>query len=76
MWPVSDGVNSLIIDTATKRLHWFNQMGCICMDDDNSIEQSLAEFREKGAPGMITAVPDDVMAEIQEAITTLADAGA
>jgi hypothetical protein len=76
MWPVSDGVNSLFIDTDTKRLHWFDQMGCICMDDDNSIEQSLTEFREKGAPGMITAVPDDVMAEIQEAITTLADASA
>ncbi|MFO7537259.1 MAG: hypothetical protein R6X32_04280, partial [Chloroflexota bacterium] len=74
MWPVSDGVNSLIINTDTKRLHWYDQMGCICMDDDNSIEQSIAEFRERGAPGLITAVPNDVMAEIQETITTLAAA--
>jgi len=72
MWPVNDGVNALIINTDTRRLHWFDQMGCVCMDDDNSIEQSLAEFGERGVPGTITAVPDDVMAEIQETITLLA----
>jgi hypothetical protein len=75
MWSVSDGVNSLMIDTDTKQLHWFDQMGCICMDDDNSIEQSLTEFWDKGVPGIITAVPDDVMAEIQETVRTLAAEG-
>jgi hypothetical protein len=72
MWPTDDGdVNGATIDSIDRVIHWFDSgIGCAC--GDSTIEQSYAEYRQKGAP--LALVPEAVQAEIRMSLDTLESA--
>ncbi len=70
MWPLeSGGVNGLKIDRDRGVLEWYDEIGCAC--DDATTTQTYAQFREQG-PAFSDA-PDDVLAELDETVTTLTE---
>lgn len=66
MWLSGGGINGLNVDKQRRLLRWYDEIGCACNDDDWAFEQPAREFLEKGAPGHIVNVPDDVMTEIRQ----------
>lgn len=65
MWATEHGdTNGVTLDLHLGMIYWFDAIGCAC--GDNTAEQTLDQFREKGTP--LGGVPDDVLAEIQDAL--------
>ncbi len=71
MWRAGQGINALKLDVEQRRLRWFDEVGCAC--GDSSAEQTVAEYRQRGAPGFTP--PEDVLAEIDEALRVLEQGG-
>lgn len=74
VWPANGGILGLYIDTDAGRLHWFDNFECQCMDDGGFAEQTLAEFERDGIPTGVSAVPEDVLAELRTTTSALGTA--
>jgi hypothetical protein len=63
IWATENGVNGLRLDTDEAVLRWYDSIGCACGDD--TIRQTISQYRQKGVPGMIALPPADILAEIE-----------
>lgn len=66
MWLSGDALRGLSLDQEGN-LIWIWQAGCHCADED-AIVQSVAQFRQQGAPSLIGPLPEDIDGELQEAL--------
>ena len=64
IWATDEGVNGLRLDRDDGVLRWYDSIGCACGDD--TIRQSIPDYRQKGVPGMIVLPPADILAEIEQ----------
>ncbi|MCI0714589.1 MAG: hypothetical protein L0154_30825 [Chloroflexi bacterium] len=71
IWAYHDGTSGMTIDIEKQRLEWFVEIGCAC--GDSSLDQSYAEFLQRGAP--VGGVPDDILSEIEYAVRQLKATG-
>jgi hypothetical protein len=67
MWLDGSDIRGLSIDVESRRLHWYDVVGCHCSDEE-TIEQSLESYRQEGAPPYVGPVPADIAAEIEIAL--------
>lgn len=70
IWVSGDGVLGLSIDPETAVLHWYEEIGCHCTDEDG-FEQTVARYRQEGVPLMYRPLPDDIRAEVEQLLATL-----
>ena len=72
IWAEEGEVFGLSIDVETRRLRWFVNAGCLCDFDDSTVDQSPAEYLERGVPGQV-ALPDAaILREIRSTVRDLA----
>ncbi len=70
MWqPVGDEPQGLVLDPVSGKLLWYAGLGCTCGEDLHPVEQTVAEYLQRGVPGLVSEPPEDVKAEINQAIT-------
>ena len=69
-WLDNEEIRGLTLDVDTGTLRWYDQIGCHCTDEE-FWPQSLAEFRQQGAPPLISELPADVAAELDEIIVLI-----
>ena len=67
LWKDGEELNGLKINQEKKKLEWFDGVGCAC--GDSTAEQTVAEFRQRGAA--FGNPPEDVLAELETALSTL-----
>ena len=69
-WLDGEDIRGLIVDLDTGTLHWFDQIGCHCTDED-FLPQTTRDFRQDGCPPLIGDLPFDVAAELDEALVLI-----
>lgn len=69
MWQADGQVNACRLDLDLGRLRWYDTVGCGCGIDDLATDQTVEMFRTEGIPAHIVTPPDDVLAELDEALT-------
>ncbi len=69
-WLDNEEIRGLTLDVDTGTLRWYDQIGCHCTDEE-FWPQSLAEFRQQGTPPLISELPADVAAELDEIIVLI-----
>ncbi|HSH01465.1 MAG TPA: hypothetical protein VLL52_03030 [Anaerolineae bacterium] len=62
MWATDNGVHGLDFDPQENILRWYDSIGCAC--GDTTAQQTPTQYRQKGIPGGILFVPDDILAEL------------
>ena len=68
IWYANDTVYGLRLDLEDGRLEWYDTVGCDC--DDDAIRQTIAQYRQTGAPNVIPIPPPDILAELNQALTS------
>lgn len=68
IWHTNDNVYGLRLDLADGRLEWYDTIGCDC--DDNTAEQTIAQYQQTGIPNVIPIPPSDILAELHQALKT------
>ena len=68
IWHTNDAVYGLRLDLADGRLEWYDTIGCDC--DDNTAEQTLAQYQQTGVPNVIPIPPSDILTELNQALET------
>lgn len=67
MWAEEGNVYGLSIDLETSTLRWFANAGCLCDHDDSTVDQTPAEFLERGVPGAVAEPPAELLEEMIDA---------
>lgn len=62
-WLDDEEIRGLSVDLDTGTLHWFDQIGCHCTDED-FLPQTTKSFRQYGCPPLIGDLPADVGIEL------------
>ena len=62
-WLLDDEIRALVVDVDARALHWYDQIGCHCTDEDYLV-QSLGDYQQDGPPPFIGPLPEDVAAEL------------
>lgn len=71
MWEQGGEVFGLSIDVESCKLRWFVNAGCMCDFDDSTVDQTPAEFLERGVPGQVAEPDPGIIAEIEQTVTKL-----
>lgn len=67
MWAHNNGVQGVLVNRDSGRLHWYDNPGCAC--DDNSQEQTIDDFLAHGP--LYGSPPDDVSVEMRAALQSI-----
>ncbi len=66
MWqPSGEEAYGLVLNQVSGKLLWYIGLGCTCGEDMHPIEQTVAEYLQRGVPGLVSEPPADVKAEIE-----------
>ena len=65
MWQTGTEQFGLVIEPIPGRIRWFSGIGSLCGDDSEGCWlQTFEQFIQRGAPGHIGPLPDEVTKEI------------